>query len=88
MNLIGIRVFRNFCQMMAHIDSEWEPVGSPRALPVEVPDDAEHIRSDALLATISQYDKEIPGSDLKDVLARRRDFHAALEDSYGVAAAS
>jgi hypothetical protein len=87
MNLIGVRVYRDCCELVAHIDREWVPIGPPRALPVALPDDAEQIRSDALLATISQYERETPVSDLRDVLMRRKAFSEALEDSFGAAVA-
>lgn len=80
LNVIGVRVYRDYCQLVGRVDGEWETMGPPRPLPVEPRADAGPALSDTLLATICQYDRERPGSDLLDVLARRKDFDAALDD--------
>ena len=78
LNLLGVRAYRDHCQLVARVGEEWVPIGSPRSLPVEVPEDIAIAGDDALVITAYQYDQERPGSDLKDVLARRKGFDAAF----------
>lgn len=80
LNLLGIRVYPTWCQLVARSGDQWMPIGPPRELPVEVPSDAGDIGSDTLLATAYQYDAERPGSDLREVLAQRKRFDQALAD--------
>lgn len=72
LNLIGVRVCRNHCHLVAPIDGEWKPIGAPRPLPLELPPDPDQSRADALIETAVQYDRERPGSDLRDLLAQRK----------------
>lgn len=88
MNVIGIQVYRDYCQLVGRVDGEWETMGPPRPLPVEPRAGADPALSDTLVATICQYDSERPGSDLLDVLARRKDFDAALDDPRQAVASS
>ena len=78
LNVIGVRIYRDYCQLVGRVDSEWKTIGPPRALPVTLPDDPGEVNGDALLTTIWQYEHERPGTDLLAVLARRKDFDVAL----------
>lgn len=82
LNLLGIRVWRDRCQLISrNRNGEWVPIGMPRPLPVEVPSQIESADSDALILTAYQYDYERPGSDLLDVLSQKKDFDAALGEN-------
>jgi hypothetical protein len=80
LNLIGIRVYRNYCQLVSRIGGEWMPIGPPRSLPLTISSDPEHIRNDALLATVDQYEREWPGSDLTDLLTQRKSLGDVLNE--------
>lgn len=84
LHIIGIRVWRDSCQLVAKSGSEWITLGSQRDLPVQVPRNAEELKaaaSDPLVLTAYQYMTEHPESDLADLLAKRKDFEAALNGS-------
>jgi hypothetical protein len=81
LNIIGVRVYRNYCQLSARSGDQWLTVGPVRDLPIIIPSDPAQFGMDPLLLTAYQYDQEQPGSDLRDVLAQRKDFDAALNDS-------
>jgi hypothetical protein len=78
LNILGVRVYSGYCQLIARVGDDWATIGSPRNLPVVVPTDPHLAGSDPLLLTAFQYEQEKPGSDLLDVLAGRKDFHSAL----------
>ena len=82
LNVIGVRVYREYCQLVGRVDGDWTTMGPPRELPVTLPDDPAEIAADALLATVSQYERERPGTDLLDVLSRRKDFDVALNEMH------
>jgi hypothetical protein len=80
LNILGVRVYRDYCQLSAKSGSEWLTVGPTKPLPLFIPDNPIELGSDPLLLTAYQYDQEHPGSDLYDVLARRKDFDQAMND--------
>lgn len=81
LNLLGIRVSRDDCQLLAKDGSgRWAPLGPARPLPIDVPTDPSKIGPDALILTAFQYDMERPGSDLRVLLAKKKDFEAALNE--------
>lgn len=83
LNILGVRVWADRCQLVAR-DAQglWTPFGSPRQLPLLIPDDKLDLDSDTLLLTALQYQSEFPRSDLREVLAQRKSFDLALhEDS-------
>jgi small-conductance mechanosensitive channel len=82
LNIVGVRVFRTYCQLVAKSRDEWVTIGQPRDLPVDLPSNAEEIGDDPLLLAAYQYDSERPGSDLRDVLAQRKDFDQALGEQW------
>jgi hypothetical protein len=81
LNIIGVRVYRDYCQLAARSGDQWLTVGPLHDLPVIIPTNPVELGSDPLLLTAYQYEQEKPGSDLRDVLAGRKDFDAALNDS-------
>jgi hypothetical protein len=84
LNLLGVRAYRTYCQLVARSGDEWVVIGAPRPLPIEVPEDLREIGSDPLLLTAFQYDRECPGTDLWDVLAQRKAFDQALGERQSV----
>ena len=81
LNIIGVHVYRDYCQISAKSGDEWFTVGLRRALPVIIPEDPAKLGSDPLVLTAYQYEHEHPGSDLYDLLAQRKDFDRALNES-------
>ncbi len=83
LNILGVRVWSDRCQLVAKdADGSWIPLGPSRPLPVYVPADPARIApDDTLVLTAYQYDMERPGSDLRAVLARTKDFETALAES-------
>jgi hypothetical protein len=80
LNILGVRVYRTYCRLSAKRQHGWEPVGPPRSLPIAIPNDQGGADEDPLLLTLSQYDRECPGSDLMDLLSGRKTFDAALRE--------
>lgn len=83
LNQLGIRVWQNACQLVARNGNEWITLGPPRTLPIQVPRSAEELKaagSDPLRLTAYQYLTELPGSDLEELLATRKDFDTAMRD--------
>jgi hypothetical protein len=81
LNLLGIRVSSDDCQLLAKDgNGRWSPLGPPRPLPIDLPTDPSKIGPDALILTALQYDSERPGSDLRALLAKKKDFEAALNE--------
>lgn len=82
LNILGIRVWQDRCHLVARNGAgEWKQLGPPRSLPVYMAENGAGIHSDPLLLTAYQYDRERPGSDLREVLSQTRPFDEALNDS-------
>jgi hypothetical protein len=78
LNILGVPIDRDDCQLVARNGTEWQVIGAQRALPVELPEDVRELGSDPLLLTAFQYDQQHPGSDLRAVLAKRENFDEAM----------
>lgn len=85
LNILGIRVWEDRCHLVARDRTgHWQPLGSAKRLPIALPHSPEDIGGDTLLLTAYQYDLEQPGSDLRAVLSKKKDFQQALlDDSRG-----
>jgi hypothetical protein len=89
LNILGIRVWESSCQLIAKGAGDWSTIGPRWDLPVQVPQTPQEIKaagSDTVRLTAYQYVSENPGSDLADVLARRKDFESAMQDTNATAA--
>ena len=90
LNILGIRVWQEgSCQLIAMNRGHWDTLGPRWDLPVNVPETPEELKlagSDTLRLTAYQYVAENPGSDLADVLAKRKNFTSAMQDASAVAA--
>ena len=89
LNILGIRVWQDSCQLVARNGKEWITLGPQRDLPVQVPSNAEEVKgagSDPLRLTAYQYVTEHPGSDLAELLGKRMDFETALRGDGPVSA--
>jgi hypothetical protein len=80
LNILGVRVWKDRCQLIARRGDQWMPLGPSRPLPVKIPHDPAQIGTDTLLLTALQFDAEQPGSDIREVLAQTKDFETALRD--------
>ena len=86
LNLLGIRVWSDRCQLIAKGDGNWLPLGPKWDLPVEVPLDATALKqsgTDTLRLTAWQYLNEHPGTDIYEVLSQRKPFDQALNEHEG-----
>jgi hypothetical protein len=85
LNILGIRVWEEgSCQLVAINRGRWGGLGPRWDLPVNVPETAEDLKlaaADTLRLTAFQYVTAHPESDLADVLAKRKDFEAAMQDA-------
>jgi hypothetical protein len=91
LNILGIRVWQDACQLIARSGAEWSALGPRWDLPVHVPENAEELKNavaDTLRLTAYQYNAERPGSDLVAVLSKTRSFETALLDSPDAVAAA
>ena len=82
LNILGIRVWEDACQLIAMSGGGgWSPLGPRWDLPVHVSQNVEELKTasvDTLRLTAYQYNAERPGSDLTDVLGKSKDFESAL----------
>jgi|SRR5579871_2255700 len=87
LNILGIRVWRNRCQLIAENGKGWIPLGPRWDLPIQVPRNAEELKAvglDALRLTAYQYGLQVPGSDLVEVLGGKKDFASAVTEAAAV----
>jgi hypothetical protein len=83
LQLLGIRIWANSCQLTAKGNGNWGPLGPKWDLPIEVPQDAEALKTagtDTLRLTAWQYMNEHPGTDICDVLSQKKQFDNALNE--------
>jgi hypothetical protein len=81
LNILGIRVWNDKCQLVAKVGEDWITLGPSRSLPLEVPADQDeliNVASDPLLLTAYQYIAENPDCDLAALLSKKKDFDIAL----------
>ena len=91
LNILGIRVWKDSCQLVARSGKDWSALGPRWDLPVRVPENDGELKasaSDTLRLTAFQYNAERPGSDLVEVLNQSRNFEAALQDGTTAVAAA
>ncbi len=86
LNILGVRVYRDYCQLSAKSGNDWFTVGPIKTLPLVLPNNPADLGTDPLLLTAHQYDQENPGSDLYDVLARRKSFDEAMNQDFSATA--
>lgn len=77
LNILGLRVFEDVCELIARRGDEWVSIGSAKQLPLDLSTEA-GLESDPLLLTVSQYSAAFPGSDLVAILQGERQFEQAL----------
>jgi hypothetical protein len=85
LNILGIRVLEKACRLIAKGNGEWSPIGPLWDLPLEIPRDETELRNagiDALRVTAWQYEREHPGTDIRDVLSQTIPFGTALDRHY------
>ena len=83
LNLLGVRVWRNSCQLIAKGDGNWGPLGPKWDLPIEIPKTPSELKTagtDTLRLTAWQYENEHPGTDLREVFSQQKDFSTALSE--------
>lgn len=84
LNILGIRVWDDACQLVAKSGNQWVTLGQSRCLPIQVPRTAEEladVATDPLRLTAYQYVCEHPGSDLDELLAKRKTLDSAMLDA-------
>lgn len=85
LNIMGIRVWEDRCQLLARGFGGWIPIGPDWPLPIEVPDSEASLIAageDALRITAWQYAQEHPGTDISEVLSMRTPFQTALKQHH------
>jgi len=83
LNILGIRVWRGACQLIARAQEKWTSLGPKRSLPIDIPHDEtslQRVGSDALLLTAWQYEHENPGTDIRAVLSGKKNFDVAVNE--------
>ncbi len=81
LHLLGIRVWKEACQLIAKVDKGWVTIGPQRDLPVELPAEAlAAAAGDGFILTVWQYEQEHPGTDIREVLTGKKTFAAALAE--------
>ena len=79
----GLRVWKDRCQIIAPLGSEWTAVGPQLELPLEVPSSVEDFRNaedarNTIRVAAFFYELQQPGSDLFAVLMKEKTFESAL----------
>lgn len=84
LNILGIRVWENDCQLVAKTRGDlWGTIGARRPLPVHIPQTVDELRTasvDSLRITAYQYAAAERESDIVQVLCQEKDFDVALRD--------
>jgi hypothetical protein len=80
---LGLRVWKDRCQIIAPVGTDWTGVGPQLELPLDVPHSVEDFQatedvSNVLRTTAFRYELEQPGSDLFAVLMKEKTFESAL----------
>ena len=70
LNLLGIRVWKDECQLISWSGEEWVAIGPRHRLPLEMPVDLS--QADGLLLTAIQFDYAHPEAGLLDRLCAAR----------------
>ena len=82
LNILGIRVQEHSCHLIAKGDGNWSAIGPKWDLPIHIPQGDVELRAigtDTLRLTAWQYEREHPGTDLREVLSQTKSFKVALE---------
>lgn len=79
----GLRVWKDRCQIIAPLGSDWTAVGPQLELPLEVPSSVADFRNGADTRNVVRvaaffYELQQPGSDLFAVLMKEKTFENAL----------
>jgi hypothetical protein len=83
LHILGIRIWREYAQLIARDGEPWKPIGPEYLLPISLPDKPDELKgspSDVLRLTAWQYDQEHPGSDLRAALLQKVDFLSSSAD--------
>jgi hypothetical protein len=84
LNILGIRVWDDGCQLVAKNGDQWVTLGPRRNLPVEVPRTPEELKeaaADTLRLTAYQYVCEHKKTDFAELLAKRKTLDSAMMDA-------
>jgi hypothetical protein len=91
LNILGIRVWEDSCQLVAVNQGHWVTLGPRWNLPVHVPETTEELKAavfDTLRLTAYQYVNQNPGTDLADLLSCRKGLETAMAGDDDAAASS
>jgi hypothetical protein len=80
----GLRVWKDRCQIIAPLGTDWTAVGPQLELPLEVPTSVEDFRNpedsrNVVRVAAFFYELQQPGSDLFAVLMKEKTFETALQ---------
>jgi hypothetical protein len=77
LNILGIKVFSGWCQLIARHGEDCVEIGVRRMLPLDL-SEAESESSDPVVLTIMQYHAVCPHDGLMDVVQGKKNFTEAL----------
>jgi hypothetical protein len=83
LNILGVRVWKSACQLIARGQGKWASIGPKRNLPIDIPNDEPTLHkagADSLRLTAWQFEREHPGTDIRAVLSGKKDFETALKE--------
>jgi hypothetical protein len=78
LNILGIKVFSGWCQLIARHGEDWVEIGVRRMLPLDLSEATESDSSDPVVLTIMQYHSACPHDGLMDVVQGKKNFSEAL----------
>ena len=78
LNILGIRVFNGWCQLIARHGEEWVEIGVRRMLPIDLSEGVHGTSSDPVVLTILQYHSACPHDGLMDLVQGKKSFSEAL----------
>ena len=81
---LGLRVWKDRCQVIGALGGEWAGLGPQLELPLEVPCSVEDLEpsndlKEVARATAFRYELEQPGTDLFEVLSKEKTFEKAIQ---------
>lgn len=84
LNILGLRVWKDACQLISKNGRDWGTLGPAHSLPITIPVSPNETTEDwvdELRMTAYQFQFEYPDSDLVDVLTKKKDFSEAWKSA-------
>jgi hypothetical protein len=78
LNILGIKVFSDWCQLIARHGNDWVEIGVRRMLPLDLSEATKDGSTDPVVLTIMQYHSVCPHDGLMDVVQGKKNINEVL----------